>query len=275
MIHGMSLHWYCPENGLTFLRYGKLAFRSLNELNDPLLLDSALKRIDINTPITDIELRAELKSQYQALPDHLRAMVDLEYFIQQAMLKREEIEAQIHERSRPSAAFLSEGQQEVLAVLSLYESADSIHLWAQKANSHRGMMISFKSEVTDFFSLKYKEKPQRFGRVNYSNHRPIVKSGQPLEPLFTRPECFANEQEWRLVRLKTVADKHLQLNDVDWFLYKLPFNQILSFTFGCQMNEAEINKIVTMVKSDLRYRHIALNRCFLDPLMYQLIIEPI
>ena len=271
----MSLHWYCPENGLTFLRHGKLAFRPLRQCDDPLLLNSVIKQLDDETPVTEAELQAELKQQYQALPDHLRAMVDLDYFTQQAMHKRGDIEAQILERRRPSAAFLSERQQDAIALLSLHQSPDALALWERKANNHRGMMISFKSEIPDFRLPKYKDKPQRFGQVKYSDQRPLYKSGEPLDPLFTRPECFSEEQEWRLVRLKTVADKQLQLNGIDWFLYKLPFTQITSLTFGCQMNEAEIEKIVSIMKTDLRYRHIALNRCLLDPLMYKLIIEPL
>ncbi|MFT5717346.1 MAG: hypothetical protein ACI9T7_001537 [Oleiphilaceae bacterium] len=272
----MSLFLYCTEKGLTWLREGRLPFLEATSLMDPFVNNTAIKHAKESIAVSDEELRVELKANYDALPESLSSLITFEYFKEQALLDRGSIEAKIRQRALPEVNTISPKQLKKLTLLCLYERPDNPALWQYHGNNHQGIVIEL-DQTHDFFTAsKYKDAPQIFLPVKYGSDRPLkLKDAHPFASLFQRGDNFSNEREWRVLRPITVADKMLQIHDSLFHLHSMQTNIIKSVTFGSVM-EAELKeKLMNLLKTDLRYRHITIFDCQLDPTQYLLHRVPI
>ncbi|UZE95691.1 hypothetical protein [Alkalimarinus alittae] len=267
----MSLFLYCKGSGLTWLREGRLPFVDADTLIDPFVANAPMKQPDGVAAVSEEEYRAELKSQYQALPDALSSLMTFEYFIEQAAQKRASIEAQIRQRSIPDAISLSAKQRKSLTVLGLYERGDNTMLWQYHADNHRGMVMEL-DQTHEFFTHKqYRGDPQLFIPVKYTQERPLkLKETHPFSPLFTRGEHYQSEREWRIIRPVSVADKSMDFEGQKVYLHRMPTAIIKSVTLGALMSGVLKKSILNLMKSDLRYRHIPVFGSYLDASQYQI-----
>lgn len=267
----MSLFLYCSDAGLTWLREGRLPFVDADALMDPFIANTLVKESEGAAPVSEEEYRAELKSQYQALPESLSSLMTFEYFVEQAAHKRDSIETQIRKRSVPDAAALSDKQRKTLTLLSLYERADNPMLWQYHGDSHRGLVIEL-DQTHEFFTAKqFRGDPQLFMPVKYAQERPLkLKDTHPFAPLFTRSEQYQNEREWRVLRPVSVADKSLENNGQKVYLHRMPSTVIKSVTLGAMISDGLKQALLNLLQSDLRYRHIPVFGSFLDATQYQL-----
>lgn len=267
----MSLFLYCGDRGLTWLREGKLPFVDAQSLGDPFLSNVAVKVSDQPVPVSDEEFRAELKAQYEALPESLSSMMTFDYFKEQAAQKRASIEAHIRQRSQPEALVLSAEQQKNLTLLSLYERADNPMLWQYHGAGHQGVVLEL-DQTHEFFTAKhYHDAPQIFRPVKYGQDRPLkLPDTHPFAALFHRSEHYATEREWRVLRPTSVAAKSLPLDDGIVYLHRMPSSIVKSVVLGAMMAPEQKEKIVSLLRTDLRYRNIAVFECRLDPVQYTL-----
>jgi len=267
----VSLFLYCSEKGLTWLREGKLPFLEASSLMDPFVSNETVSQSEEPIAVSDEEFRAELKAQYEALPQSLSGLMTFEYFEEQSRNKRSSIEAQIRQRSLPQVSTISFKQQKNLTLLCLYERADNPPLWQYQAANHQGMVIEL-DQTHDFFTApQYKDAPQIFQPVKYSTKRPLkLKDTHPFVSLFHRNENFSYEREWRVLRPASVSDKIIQIHDGSAHLHKIPTSIIKSVTCGASM-AAELKKaLINLLTTDLRYRHTTIMECRLDPSQYLL-----
>ncbi|MFD2231652.1 DUF2971 domain-containing protein [Alkalimarinus sediminis] len=267
----MSLFLYCRDMGLTWLREGRLPFVGADTLLDPFVTSAAVKQPDGVVAVSEEEYRAELKSQYDALPEALSSLVTFEYFVEQAAQKRESIETQIRQRSMPDAIRLTEKQRKSLTLLSLYERVDNPVLWQYHGDNHRGVVIELDQTHSFFTSKQYRDDPQLFTPVKYLQERPLrLREVHPFSPLFTRGEQYQSEREWRIIRPVAVADKSMESNGQTLYLNKMPAAIIKSVTLGAIIDNELKQSILSLMKSDLRYRHIPVYGSYLDATQYQL-----
>lgn len=266
----MSLFLYCRDMGLTWLREGRLPFVGADTLMDPFVSNAPVKEPDGLVAVSEEEYRAELKSQYNALPEALSSLMTFEYFIDQAAQKRASIESQIRQRSMPNAIALSEKQRKSLTLLSLYERGDNPVLWQYHGDNHQGVVIELDQTHGFFTSTQYRDDPQLFTPVKYAQERPLkLREVHPFSPLFTRAEQYQSEREWRIIRPVSVADKSIEYRGQTIYLHRMPAAIIKSVTFGAMMNSEVKQSILSLMKSDLRYRHIPVYGCYLDATQYQ------
>lgn len=265
----MSLFLYCRDMGLTWLREGRLPFAGADALMDPFMTNAPVKEPDGLVAVSEEEYRAELKSQYDALPAALSSLMTFEYFIEQAAQKRDSIEAQIRQRSVPDTIVLSVKQRNSLTLLSLYERGDNPALWQYHGDNHQGVVIELDQTHGYFTSKQYRDDPQLFTPVKYAQERPLkLKEIHPFSPLFTRGEQYQSEREWRIIRPVSVADKSIEYNGQKIYLHRMPAAIIKSVTFGAMINRELKQSILSLMKSDLRYRHIPVYGCYLDATQY-------
>ena len=267
----MSLFLYCRDMGLTWLREGRIPFAGADTLKDPFINNAAVKEPDGLVAVSEEEYRAELKSQYQALPEALSSLMTFEYFIEQAAQKRETIETQIRQRAIPDAISLSEKQQKSLTLLSLYERGDNPMLWQYHGDNHQGVVIELDQTHGFFTSKQYRDDPQLFTPVKYAQERPLkIREVHPFASLFTRGEQYQSEREWRVIRPVSVADKSIEYNGQTVYLHRMPAAIIKSVTLGAMISGELKESILSLMKSDLRYRHIPVYGCYLDATQYQI-----
>jgi len=272
----VSLFLYCSEKGLTWLREGRLPFLEAASLMDPFVSNTAVKQTEEPVAVSDAELRAELKAQYDALPESLSSLMTFEYFKEQALKKRDTIEAKIRQHSMPETNVISLKQQKNLTLLCLYERADNPALWQYHGANHQGMVIELDQTHAFFTAPQYKGSPQIFRPIKYGLERPLkLKESHPFASLFHRSEHFANEREWRVLRPVTVADKIMLIHDDSVHLNQMPSSVIKSVTFGATMAAELREKLMGLLKTDLRYRHVLIMACHLDPTQYLLHQVPI
>lgn len=267
----MSLFLYCRDIGLTLLREGRLPFVDADTLMDPFVINASVKEPDGVAAVSEEEYRAELKTQYQALPEALSSLVTFEYFIEQAAQKRESIETQIRQRSIPNAISLSEKQRQSLTLLSLYERGDNPMLWQYHSDNHRGMVIEL-DQTHEFFTHKqYRGDPQLFTPVKYAQERPLkLKETHPFSPLFTRGEQYQTEREWRIIRPVSVADKSIENNGQKIYLHRMPTAIVKSVTLGAMISSELKQSIQNLMKSDLRYRNLPVFASCMDAIQFQM-----
>lgn len=267
----MSLFLYCRDMGLTWLREGRLPFVDADMLLDPFVANGPVKEPSGVVAVSEEEYRAELKSQYEALPEALSSLMTFEYFVEQAAQKRASIEAQIRQRSAPDVISLSAKQRKSLTLLSLYERGDNPVLWQYHGDNHQGVVIELDQTHVFFTSKQYRDDPQLFTPVKYVQERPLkLKEVHPFSPLFMRGEQYRSEREWRIIRPVSVADKSIEYNGYKIYLHRMPAAIIKSVTFGAMINSELKQRILSLMKSDLRYRHIPVYGCYLDTTQYQI-----
>jgi hypothetical protein len=231
----------------------------------------AVNQSDDAVAVSDEEFRAELKVQYHALPQSLSSLMTFEYFTEQSLKKRDSIEAQIRLRSLPEVSAISSKQQKNLTILSLHERADNPALWHYLGNRHQGMVIELDQTHVFFTAPQHKDAPQIFRPVKYGPERPLkLKDTHPFEALFHRNSNFASEQEWRVLRPAVVSDKIIRIHDDSIHLHRIPTSIIKSVTFGAAMKEKLKETLLNLLKTDLRYRHVPMMECRLDPSQYLL-----
>jgi len=243
---------------------------------DPFVSNASVKQPENDTPVTDEEFQAELKIQYKALPHSLSSLLTFEYFEQQSQTKRESIETQIRLRSLPKASSIPFKQQDNLTLLSLYERADNPALWQYYGDNHQGIAIELDQSHKFFTAPHYKDAPQMFRPVEYSQERPLeLKDSHPFISLFHRSETYAHDREWRVLRPAAVAEKKMMVHDHPVHLHRMPTGIIKSVTFGATMNYELKETLKKLLKNDLRYRQIPMMECCLDPTQYRLHREPV
>jgi hypothetical protein len=272
----VSLFLYCSEKGLTWLREGRLPFLEAASLMDPFVSNKAIKQQEEPIAVSDEELRVELKSKYDALPESLSGLITLEYFQEQALKERGSIEANIRQRALPIVNTISSLQQNNLSLLCLYERADNPALWQYHAINHRGIVIELDQTHEFFTAAKYRDAPQIFLPVKYGLDRPLkLKDAHPFALLFHRSDNFSNEREWRVLRPISAADKKIQVHDNTVHLHSMQTNIIKSVTFGIAMTAELKATLMNLLKNDLRYRHVTVMECRLDPTQYLLHRVPV
>jgi|GEM_PF-1959188 len=267
----MSLFLYCTEKGLTWLREGRLPFLEATSLMDPFVNNTAIKHSKESIAVSDEELRVELKANYDAMPESLSSLMTFEYFKEQALKDRISIEAKIRHRGLPQLSTISSSQLKKLTMLCLYERPDNPAIWQYHGDNHQGIVIELDQTHAFFTAPKYKDAPQIFLPVKYGSERPLkLKDAHPFASLFHRDDNFCNEREWRILRPITVADKMLHIHDDPVHLHSMPTNIIKSVTFGSAIPSELKEKLMNLLKTDLRYRHASIMECRLDPTHYLL-----
>jgi len=269
-----SLYCYLGSEGLIFLKRGYLPFQSLEQLPEPWWQPATSYQTQTEILPSAQDYQLHLEQQYQKLPQHLRAMVSFEYFVQQSQAKREQIEESLIKQNTEE----SEGIEFDLArlqdrrVLRLNTAWDDIDSWHQLAANGQGLIIEFDLTISGFQLAAYNQYIQHFAAMT------AVKVWQPIDDLyyvFNRPllntgatgeqeSIKAQVQEWRLVRNVQAADRKIEVQGADRAMYRLPAKAVKRIILGycCQADYCQ--QVKTYLKQDIHYRHVDCVQAQLD-----------
>lgn len=268
----MWLYYYGGfEQTLSALKANRLPVLAVSESDNPFLYNGPMAD-NRRQGIGQDEYLAELKRQYQALPENLRSMVSFDYFQQQSEQKREQIEkAILQSKKAPSDAICYDlAKYNQLGYLPLYSSATHYGLWLQKAQQHQGICLELDAESGAFQAQP--GQPALLKAVQYGPDKPIEpEPDNPFPGLFTLPEELALEKEWRFVKFL----KHFSALQSGGFACSLPRGIVRSIYLGAQMSDENYESLLAWQQVDMNYKSVPVFRIVIDP--YQLILrrEPV
>ncbi|MBU6954686.1 DUF2971 domain-containing protein [Hahella sp. HN01] len=270
----MKLYLYADKLSITILREGKLPLHGLAGLHDPFLSPELPLAVAPVRDITQAEFVAEVKRQYDALPEDLSSLVTFEYYLQQAKHKRKEIEAILLQGVASDPLFLSPRFMLSLGVLGLFESVESIALWRFQGDRHRGVALEIDPDKAGLMDGHYQDSPQTFKKVEYCDERPQT-GAFGFSPLFQRSTEFSGEGEWRLLRPLDTGQKQIHWDGEALSLCKFPSNAISAIMFGCAVDPELRDALTQLLQVDMRYRQLRTFQMKMSASRFRLSAEPL
>lgn len=249
------------SNGRFFTNF-KLRFTPPDDLNDPLELvphvrirdpksyarriternrESIIRRLQIENPNMSLE---QVRAHYLQVAQQLESAMD------PAEKERE------HFRS-----FMETTNQNV-GVLSLTTDPGSAPMWAHYGGVYAGLVVGFDSASSFFFPTA--GEPKGFGKlqkVRYTNTPSVayVESGSyefATELFFTKAECWAAEDEWRVLKFLPHAHEVTERpSQRPIHLFEVPPAAVQEVVFGYKMSQ-EARAVVEQALAE-RAPHVA------------------
>lgn len=273
----MSLFLYLDvDTGLTLLREARLPFLQVGQLADPFLSNHAVREVSSRRRVSQQEIEAEIRRQYQALPEHLAGLVTFDYFREQALAKRDQLEARLLAQAPQVRIDLpTDAQRQSLCLLRMFSSAANPMLWEHHGDGHRGMVIELDTQDETLSGRTYRDKPQLLQAVSYGDERPLADPNLPFQALFHRSRAYAAEGEWRLLRPCAVADKVVERGGRTLYLHKIAPRALRRMVLGCNLDGEEQRRILGLLAHDRRYGHLEIQACCIDPQRFEMHFRPL
>ncbi len=250
-----SLFVFISPDRFQWLKQGFLLFDGWDELNDVFLENRVLPTVEMNDePLSDDEFAQALRPHYDNMAEHLKGMVTWEYYLAQALNNRTQLEAQIKVPPKSDVPELpNKADYQGLCCLRLFESISVDALWQQLGGAHRGLAVALDRQHDFFTHKQYASAPQQCAAITYDDARPAGRSPQqPFPAWLRRAEHYAYEKEWRLVRLRKVADRQVDRLAA----FKIPNGLIRGLYLGINVDQDTVRQLRQLVKQDLNFRHI-------------------
>lgn len=160
-------------------------------------------------------------------------------------------------------------------VLSLTNSPENLLMWTHYADSHNGFVLQL-DESHEFFGSKSIDGVE-FGltKVEYSDSRPVLTHRSIKSPtvLYRKSPEWTYENEWRLVRPLSDADKTIDSKPYPIALFQIPFEAIKGVIVGVAVSHEERVKMFELLGTSER-KHITIFQTRLCDENYQLKIDP-
>lgn len=224
------------------------------------------KSIDKPT-LSSQDFRQYLQQQYKKLPDHLREMINFDYFEQQSQGQRSKIEqtmisqkAEVHGVEPFSLERIKDRR-----ILSLFTDWDCLPLWHQNAAEGQGLVIEFDVAKSGFQAPSYNDQAQHLGAIQQ------VDSWQPVDDLyyfFNQPSATCRgslAQEWRLLRAVKAADRIIAVQKAERAMYRLPAKAVKRIILGYRCSAEYCLQVKNYLNQDINYRHAECLQAQLDP----------
>lgn len=237
---------------LTQLKQGYLRFDTWETLADPFLENRHVYQPpQVVEPLSDSEFAESLKSHYDAMDEAMKNMVTWDYYLEQALKNRENIEAQLQKPTKADTSqFPVMKQYAAVCCLRLFNNLQLEALWQQHGDAHQGFAVALDTTQDYFQNTHYAEQPQLFKPVSYDDTRPAQPSrSDPFPAFFQRAHHWQYENELRLVRPKSAADKE----DV---LFKLPKGLMTGIYLGMHVPKSLVQAMRELIRLDLNFRHV-------------------
>lgn len=261
------MYCFLGIEGLIFLKRGYLPFVASTQLSDPWLQPNTSYQQQGELKISGESFRQHLQQQYQALPDNLRSMISFEYFEQQSLSKRDQIEQSVVLKNQQSAAVPFDYQKiSDWRLLTLYSSWLPIHLWQQLGAEGKGMVVEFEIAKSDFKGTSYNQHAQHFACVQSVQH---WQPSDDLYYLFHRPSSdegsVSDHCEWRLARKVESADRQIEVKGAARAMYRLPAKAVKRVILGYACSAEYCAQVKLYLSQDINYRHCECVQAQLDP----------
>jgi hypothetical protein len=164
-----------------------------------------------------------------------------------------------------------------VGILCLSETPDNLLMWAHYSKNHTGFVLEF-DENHAFFHPNV----QRVGRhgvlhkIRYLKERPLLRNFQDMDThgvFFVKSLQWEYEQEWRLVRDLSLANKVIGTKDERVCLFSLPPSCIKAIIFGASMPEKTKDEVRYLLRMDMKYSHLQKFQSRLGDSTYSVVIN--
>lgn len=161
-----------------------------------------------------------------------------------------------------------------VGVLSLTQNPSDNLMWSHYGDEGRGIVFEFDS-ADPFFTFGLDTGNPLYGLrpVDYMKGRPEIPHMEDEQQtwkrlLFTKPEVWQYEQEWRLPRFLT--DGSASASDPDVVLFDLPPTTVTGVILGPRMTQGKQAEIIDSLRIDSDLSHIRILRAKLSETTYDL-----
>jgi hypothetical protein len=166
-----------------------------------------------------------------------------------------------------------------VGVLSLTENPSDNVMWGHYGDKGRGVVFEFNT-ADQFFAFGQNSGNALYGlrKVVYSITRPEVPHMGDTDAtwrklLFTKPDRWRYESEWRLPRF--LVDGDPSASDPEVVLFDLPSTAVAGIILGPKMDKGDCDAIIRDIADDPALRHVRISRAFLSHATYDLEIIPV
>jgi hypothetical protein len=172
--------------------------------------------------------------------------------------------------------FLLSGICSVVGVFSLSEVPVSPLMWGHYADSHRGFVVGFDTDVPFFHCGNLSDAPNddRFYPVRYTQSRPSRRSYRDVtaqDAFFTKSSDWAYEKEWRRYKLIRDADRQIDVDDDAIALFNFPRNALRWVILGMDTSETQLRLLQRALLLPVDYRNeVAVFQCYMNLRSYKL-----
>lgn len=240
----MRFGLFLSASSWNLLKHHKLPFVKASVLEDPFLNASNEKRVQSEPAMSEEAYQNLLGSQYEALPDNLKGLIDFEYFCQQAESKREAIQSN-HQTTKQWSA-INHKRYSGLGVLRLFEvDAISMLHWSLVGLGHKAMLWVMDLNDATIDRWLYGQ-PHKWAKVKYTKVRPEKDSALEFQHLFHQPASLSMLKEWRLVLPWSLAREGVNL----------PFDALQEVRFGALFDASTRQEIHRYSHFDSQFRSL-------------------
>lgn len=139
-----------------------------------------------------------------------------------------------------------------IGILCLSEVRDSVLMWSHYTDNHQGFVVGFDSD--DPFFCKRTNINDEFGFlrcVQYQAQRPQVALADTtsLEWFQTKSGDWSYEKEWRIVRVLSEADHHIDQSPFPVYLYDFGADAVREIIVGMRSTLSFVDETLSLAAS--------------------------
>ena len=217
-----------------------------------------------------------VREELAKLPSEVRALVPVEVLHEILLRQLPEAKRNI----QGMAEFLMPKLQEVMArkfeeligILCLSESAESLLMWAHYADSHRGFVIEF-DELSPFFDRRVNpdDELRHLRKVSYSPKRPSLTLAdvEDFAPFMTKGTDWKYEAEWRMIVPLDTASTVIGEEPHAVHLFEFPAQAITSVVLGSRMAAQKKEEVRRILSDSPHFSHVRCVEAGIDNEHYQ------
>jgi hypothetical protein len=173
---------------------------------------------------------------------------------------------------------------ERLGILSLSEQFDSLPLWSQYGDCHRGFVLELNSD-TSFFHRQHIGAVGTVQKVRYVESRQALVTYDPTgsfwsvfnnlltDALLTKSDQWQHEREWRLVYPLNRSKKFPHTVAGSLHLFPLPPDALRAVILGARATEHTIDSITCALADRPELSHVVIRRVRPSNTLYRLELE--
>lgn len=276
----MPLYKYLHPDRTDVLRNQSIRFSSPAVLNDPFELKPHLAALAtakyLNAELQGVLPRV-LAEELARLPAEARSQLTDEALQRYIKAQLPSIHRNLHSLSAQMMPLLQQTMarklEELLGVLCLSESPESLLMWAHYADSHRGFVVQF-DETSPFFDCRVSEDDElrHLRRVTYCSKRPSLTllEMENGSAFLMKGIEWEYEAEWRMIVPLADASRVLGAGSDAIHLYNFPPSAVTSVILGCRMLETKRAEIRALLAESPQYSHVRCTNAEIDKESYLL-----
>ncbi len=192
--------------------------------------------------IGEEEYQQYLQLAYQRLPANVAGLLTFAQFVQQAAVKRAQIEDELRQRRMTS---MPPSMPQEWFIQRLFSDPYSVPAWQQSGLGFASIWLAIDEQAWP----QVAPQPVQYG---------VAPSSSWPQRLYYDPERNRHLAERRVSVTRSQAHRIVRIQDQEWALLRLPPNAIRGVLFGSALSDVWQAQFVQFWRSDFRYQRVPL-----------------